>query len=106
MTNVDTVDIPLVLPSTVSTLVTKARTCPDCVICPTFEGRRGHPVLLPARLRPRILEWHGDGGLKALLAAEPPFLEVETADANILFDVDTQEAYEEMLRRCQEPQIT
>ncbi len=93
------VDIPLVSPATVSRLMSAADEHPESVIHPMFGGRRGHPVLLPARLVPAILRWHKPGGLKALLAGEPNHIDLAVPDANILFDVDTPADYEELLRR-------
>ena len=96
------VDIPLVRRATVSLLINEAELSPGKIIYPVFEGRRGHPPLIPASLIPEILAWNKDGGLKALLSGHTDIsIEVAVPDSNILFDVDTPEDYEELIRRYQ-----
>jgi molybdenum cofactor cytidylyltransferase len=94
------VDIPLISPATIACLMREAENNPDKIIYPVFEGRRGHPPLIPSSLVPAILGWDKDGGLNAVLALNKECaLEVEVPDRNILFDIDTPEDYEEALRR-------
>jgi molybdenum cofactor cytidylyltransferase len=93
------VDIPLVRPFTIARLMDHAREYPDSVIYPLFQGRRGHPVLIPMRLAPAVMKWHGGGGLKGLLAREDKCVEVPVPDSNIVFDVDTPADYSELIQR-------
>ncbi len=93
------VDVPLVSPATVARLLAEAGKHPEAVIRPVFDGRRGHPVLIPARLIPAILRWDRPGGLAALLAEDNNGFELAVSDANTLFDVDSPADYEELLRR-------
>ncbi|MFC1901319.1 NTP transferase domain-containing protein [Chloroflexota bacterium] len=96
------VDIPLVRPSTVAGLLSVAAEHPDSIIYPVFGGRRGHPTLVPLCLAPAIMDWKGDGGLKAVLDSRREMaLEVAVTDSNILFDVDTSEDYRVLLERFQ-----
>jgi len=95
------VDIPLVSPATVGQLMTEARSHPRSILYPTFGGRRGHPVLIPARLVEPILQWKKDGGLKALLSADMDFAEVPVRDSNVVFDVDGPDDFTELLGRLQ-----
>ncbi len=99
-------DVPLVSPATVARLLNEAQRHPDAVIRPTFERRRGHPVLLPVRLGPRVLEWDKPGGLRALLATEADAVDVSVPDPHILFDVDIPADYEELLARFQREHIS
>jgi molybdenum cofactor cytidylyltransferase len=93
-------DIPLVRHQTVTRL---AKACEDLstpVIYPTFQGRRGHPTLISARLVPHILEWPGTGGLRSLLqrhAAQS--LDLPVADEAVVLDLDTPEDYSRILAR-------
>lgn len=57
---------------------------------PTYQGRPGHPVLLPASLLPAIRELEGDRGARDLLAQENT-LRVEAKDPGILMDWDKSE---------------
>lgn len=52
---------------------------------PVFEGRRGHPVLLSARLFPAVMSLSGDQGAGRLLGGA---VLVPTDEAGVLFDVD------------------
>ena len=64
------------------------RARPICV--PVHKGRRGNPVLWPARFFPELLTLTGDRGARPLLARHHADVRaVEMADAGVLFDVDT-----------------
>jgi molybdenum cofactor cytidylyltransferase len=64
------------------------------LVVPTFRGRRGHPLLIDLRYRDEVLAFDQADGLRRLLRAHPDdILEAETADANILRDLDTPEDY-------------
>lgn len=94
------VDIPLVRPSTIAELISMADRHSNQIVYPVYEGRRGHPVLVPANLDSVILNWHKEGGLKAILdTRRENALEVPVPDCNILFDIDTPEDFDEILRR-------
>lgn len=62
---------------------------PDEVAVPTSEGRRGHPLVLPAELARRVLSWAPDRRLSDLLR-EPGVLvrEVPGFGPEVLRDVD------------------
>jgi molybdenum cofactor cytidylyltransferase len=97
------VDIPLVKTATIQSLIKVARENPDKIIYPTYNGKRGHPPLLPASLIPAILEWKKKGGLKAVLnTCEKLTLEVGVDDNFILEDIDTPEDYQRLLKLYRE----
>lgn len=91
------VDIPLVRIATLQALLAAARES-DTVISPVFNGRRGHPPLIPAALIPEILANEGRGGLKDLLGRHK-WLEVAVWDEGILLDADTPEDLLALQRR-------
>ncbi len=94
------VDIPLVRPATIARLLSVASDNPRRVLVPTIGDRHGHPPLLPVSLVPAVLDWKGEGGLKAVLAQHPELtLDVPVADSNVLLDVDSPEDYTALLRR-------
>ncbi len=94
------VDIPLVQTATIELLMETETKNPGRIIYPVFEGRRGHPPLIPVSLVSAILGWKRGGGLKAALEAHRALaLEVPVTDANILFDIDTPEDYEKLSKR-------
>lgn len=63
------------------------------IAAPRFEGRRGNPVLWPARFLPALAALPGDAGARALLDAHAgEVCYVPVADAGVVLDVDTPEA--------------
>jgi putative nucleotidyltransferase with HDIG domain len=94
------VDIPLVRPATLRLLLRKFRSGRHSIIYPTIRGRRGHPPLIGVCHVERILAHPGTGGLKAVLKQhDNEACEVATPDEYVLFDIDTPEDYQEILRR-------
>ena len=85
-------DMPYLQPETLTTL---ERACADLrgapgpapLVAPSFQGQRGHPVAVPARLRPAALALTGDEGLKKLFATEPVVL-IPSEDPGVCRDVD------------------
>jgi len=97
------VDIPLVRIATVRSLMEAALENPDNIIYPTFGGKRGHPPLIPSSLAPAILEWGKSGGLKgALESYEKLARDIPVSDSFILFDIDTPEDYQKLLKSYRE----
>ncbi|NNE48433.1 MAG: nucleotidyltransferase family protein [Rhodothermales bacterium] len=91
-------DMPLIRPETVQ--VVRDRATDGKVVVPSFEGRRGHPVLFANAFRNDLLSLTGDVGARAILHDRAQVVdEIPVSDAGILFDVDTPEAYDELLRR-------
>lgn len=61
-------------------------------VAPEFEGRRGHPVILPQRAFAAVQELGGDVGARDILQAFG-LRAVPSSDRAVLQDVDTPEAY-------------
>ena len=81
-------DMPRVSPSLAHELV-QALATGALAAAPTFEGRRGHPVLFAAVLFPRLVALAGDRGAAAVLAELGDALAlVASPDDGVLFDVD------------------
>ncbi len=92
------VDIPLVRRCTIRLLVTAHELQAERIIYPTYGGKRGHPVIVPATLSSMILADKPEVGLRDILAAYPQLaLDIKTADRYILFDIDTPQDYQELL---------
>jgi molybdenum cofactor cytidylyltransferase len=90
------VDIPLIRPATVITLL--ASFDDRSVIYPCFGGLRGHPPLIPAHLIPAILTHDGQGGLKGLLATQVG-QDIDVWDQGVLLDADTSEDFAVLTQR-------
>jgi molybdenum cofactor cytidylyltransferase len=88
------VDHPLVEPATVEELLAAFdRNGPRGVVVPTYQGRRGHPVVLGSDLFPEILTGDLPEGVRTVLRRDPTRVrEVPVEDAGVLVDLDTPEA--------------
>jgi molybdenum cofactor cytidylyltransferase len=63
------------------------------IVVPTYQGRRGNPVLWPSALFAEMLQLEGDAGAKRLLSVHAERLrEVDLGTDAIFADIDTPEA--------------
>lgn len=85
-------DMPFVKPDLIDALVDRWREggSPSALV-PTFDGRRGNPVVLSRALETDIECLSGDGGAGPLLRSRPDVLEWSTTDPAIVQDIDTRE---------------
>lgn len=68
------------------------------IVIPTFQGRKGHPVLLRSGLIPEILAQPPDATLRDYIARKG-HVTVEVADEGILLDIDTLDDYHALVAR-------
>lgn len=86
-------DIPFLSKSSLRSILSAATsldTAGTSLAVPTHGGRRGHPLLIPAALRARLLSWPDSARLNQLF--EEPDVTIhclEGFDDSILQDVDT-----------------
>jgi len=86
-------DLPFLSKETLRTVLSAAASLDangSSLVVPTHAGRRGHPVLIPAALRARVLSWPESARLNQLF--DEPDVTVhclEGFDETILRDVDT-----------------
>lgn len=88
-------DQPHIQPHVVRALIEGLRSNPDAIVVPTFDGKRGHPILVSARFRNEILGLPDTVGLNVLLsqfASEVREIPVKTS--GVLQDIDTPADYE------------
>lgn len=86
-------DVPLFSPETVRRLL---ETKGDAAV-PVCRERKGHPIMLDARLVPDILQYEGQRGLKgALECLEIDTVRVSVEDEGILMDADTKEDFDRL----------
>ena len=84
-------DMPRVRPLHLQRLIEAFERGQREVVCvPMHRGRRGNPVLWPARELPALCALQGDvGGRSVLEAAGERVVRVEMPDDGVLFDVDS-----------------
>ena len=93
------VDQPMIDPEVVAPLIEVARSAGERIVIPTFEGRRGHPLFLPAGLAAEVSTLSAGIGLRELMQRHPEaVLHVPVASDTILRDIDTPEDYERELK--------
>ena len=92
-------DMPWVRPEHLEALFAAFEASGGRSICaPTFDRKRGNPVLWPARHFAEIAALAGDSGARALLDAHAgDVCYVPVADAGVTLDVDTPDALAERL---------
>ena len=86
-------DVPLVRPSTYEQL----KAAKGLIKVPSYNNRRGHPLFMDKRLRNILLESPTITNLKAFRDAQG-FETIPVDDPGILVDIDTQEAYFQLLK--------
>jgi molybdenum cofactor cytidylyltransferase len=63
------------------------------VVVPTFEGKRGNPVLWSRRFFPDLMAVEGDVGARHLIGRYPEaVVEIAVDDRGAFVDIDTPEA--------------
>jgi molybdenum cofactor cytidylyltransferase len=93
-------DQPAIDPATVTHLIETALEAPERIVIPTFEGRRGHPLLFRADLAPEVLTLSGEIGLRELMQRHPEeILHVPVTSDTVVRDMDTPEEYQRELGR-------
>ena len=91
-------DMPFVLESTLSALVSAGRAAQKITV-PYSEQRRGNPVFFPAQFRAKIQRLTGDEGARKLIAENPQNVtRIEVEDPGIHRDIDTRSDLESSLR--------
>ncbi|MGE5741748.1 MAG: nucleotidyltransferase family protein, partial [Candidatus Aminicenantes bacterium RBG_16_66_30] len=81
-------DQPFLASPVVDAVIAAYETSGRGIIIPTFQGRRGHPVLVDLKYRDEVLAIDPADGLRRLMLAHPgDILEVGVADPNILRDL-------------------
>ena len=93
------VDHPMVRADTVATLLKTARAAGASLTVPTHDGKRGHPAIFGATLFGELADPALEGGARTVVHRHlPRAVLVEVADAGVLTDIDTPEAYEAAVR--------
>ncbi len=95
-------DQPLMTPQIIDTLITTKQTSGKQIIAPLYGGKRGNPMLFDASLFPELLEVTGDeGGRSVVEQHRQETATVELGNAIATYDVDTWEAYQQVVEEWQ-----
>ena len=94
------VDHPIISIQTVRALMEAEQELPenDSFFVPTYEGKKGHPLLVPASRIDEILSHDGSHGLKGITDSDPDaMIRVSVNDEGCVMDMDTPEGHEEIV---------
>ena len=98
-------DMPRVGAATLDRLIAAFNPVEGRAICvPTWNGKRGNPVLWAKRFFPEMTEIHGDTGARHLIGEHADLVcEVAMPDDAVLIDVDTPDALAAVNREAADP---
>jgi molybdenum cofactor cytidylyltransferase len=88
-------DQPLVNSQTINRLIEGFYNHDKGVAVPTYQGRRGHPIIFAIKYKEQLLRLSGDVGGRQIIEDHPEdVLEVAVDSESIIADVDTTDDYE------------
>ncbi len=88
------VDCPLIPPQVFLDLVNAYEDNPSFMIVPCFNGKKGHPPLLPVSLIPEILNNNGEKGLKEIMTIhQEKLIRLDLDFEEVVMDMDSKEDY-------------
>jgi molybdenum cofactor cytidylyltransferase len=91
-------DQPLITPKIIDALITAYRSTGKAIVAPLYKGKRGSPVLFDKSLFTELIEVTGDEGGRTVLERHRDEVElIEIGDILANYDVDTWEAYEQVV---------
>lgn len=95
-------DQPLITARVIDTLIDTWRMKRKRIVAPLYGGKRGGPTLFAASLFGELMEVSGDEGGRSVLEKHREEVEtVEVGDVAASYDVDTWEAYQEVVEEWQ-----
>ena len=87
-------DQPLVDSQTINRLIDEFRDRDKGIAIPTYQGRRGHPIIFAIKYKEKLLELKGDVGGRQIIKDHPnDVLEVVVNSESIIADFDTTGDY-------------
>jgi molybdenum cofactor cytidylyltransferase len=98
-------DQPLMTTSIIDRLIATRETSGKAIIVPLYHGKRGNPVLFTADLFPELMTVTGDEGGRSVIMRHPQDIAtVEVSEVAASSDIDTWEAYQQVLAEWQRTQ--
>lgn len=88
-------DMPLLPGEAVDLLLAAHHPSAPGILAPTYQGRKGHPVLFPWPLVTEVLSLPADKGLN-LITSRQPVVEIDCPWPGILADLDTPDDYQRL----------
>ena len=83
------VDIPMICPSTITKIIDRHDDHEGLIIYPCYNGKRGHPPLIPSKFSKAIMRAETSGKLNDVLASfTKDSMDLEVGDSNILLNMN------------------
>jgi molybdenum cofactor cytidylyltransferase len=93
-------DQPRISPEDIRHLLHEHRASGKGIALPTYQGKRGHPVVFAARYRADVLALDDTHTLRDVIHSHPDdIIEIESPSDAVIRDIDTREQYRDELRR-------
>jgi molybdenum cofactor cytidylyltransferase len=93
------IDVPMVSPETVRTLLREYAAGSALIVRPASRGRHGHPVIFDRALFDELRRADPQEGAKQVVRAHAgAILDVELDDEGAFTDIDTPEEYERLIK--------
>jgi molybdenum cofactor cytidylyltransferase len=91
-------DQPLVNSQTINRLIDEFHNHDKGIAVPTYQGRRGHPIIFAIKYKPKLLKLKGDIGGREIIKQHPDdILEVAVDSESVITDIDTRDDYQSQL---------
>jgi len=88
-------DQPLINSQTINRLIEEFHNHNRGITIPTYQGRRGHPIIFAIKYKEKLLELKGDIGGRQIVKDHPDdILEVAVNAGGIITDIDTISDYQ------------
>ena len=88
-------DQPLVDSQTINRLIEEFYNHDKGIAVPTYQGRRGHPIIFATRYKKQLLKLSGDVGGRQIIKEHPDdVLEIAVNSENVIADFDTTGDYQ------------
>lgn len=98
-------DQPLITSRIIDALIQTRQATGKSIVAPVYEGKRGNPVLFAADLFSELLRVTGDEGGRSVMQRHPEQIAtVEVGSDDAAYDVDTWEAYQQVVNIWQSSQ--
>jgi len=95
-------DQPLITPQSIDALITAWYTRGKRIMAPLYAGKRGNPLIFDASLFPELMAVTGDeGGRSVVERHKQELTTLELGDVIANYDVDTWEAYQQVVEAWQ-----
>ncbi len=93
-------DIPAVRPSTIDLMIHEFHNSTNNIILPCFDGKPGHPPLIPSYIGNDILDLKNGSTLRHVLFSDKlSTIKLKVHDQGILMDADDKKQYEKVCQK-------